>query len=188
MSADPRSPSTECEAVQARLADAFLAHASATPADLGHARGCAACGPMQASLLLLGGALDAKPAPVPSELLVQRTQRRVRAELAALREREQEEALASPAGAAGVLPDGFGRECGRLLLGAVAVLPVVLLWNGLVLSFARRALAGIVPETLLALVGGAYVACFAAWLTFLYGSIPFVAHRRARRPASEVMR
>lgn len=188
MSADPRDTGPDCAGVQERLRDAFLAHASAAAADLGHARACAACGPLQASLLLLASALDAAPTAVPSELLVQRTQRRARAELAALREREQEEALAAPAGAAGLLPDGFGRECGRLLLGAVAVLPLVLLWNGLVLAFARRLLAGVVPEALLAVVGGAYVACFAAWLTFLYGSIPFVAHRRARRPASEVMR
>jgi len=177
-----------CDSVQERLAEAFLAHATPAADDVAHAAACAQCSAARAELAALAAGLAATSAPAPSELLVQRTQRRARAELAALIEREQEEALASPGGSALLLPEGFARECGRLLLGSVAVLPVVLLWNGFVLVFAQRLLAGVVPEALLAVVGGAYVACGAAWLTFLYGSIPFVAHRRARRVPSEVKR
>jgi len=185
MTTDAHPP---CDTVEERLAEAFLARGTPAADDLAHAAGCARCGAAQAELAAVAAGLALGAAPAPSELLVQRTQRRARAELAALREREQEEALAAPGASALLLPEGFARECGRLLLGSVAVLPLVLLWNGFVLVSARQLLGGVVPEALLAVAGGAYVACGAAWLTFLYGSIPFVAHRRARRIPSEVKR
>jgi hypothetical protein len=187
MTSDPTRTATGCDAVESRLVEAFLARRPAPREDDAHVAACAACRAIRDELAALGVALAGHPRPVPSELLVQRTQRRARTELAAALERALEEAEVRTSDA-NLLPPGFARECVRLLVGAVAVLPLVLLWNGFVLSLARRLFAGVVPESLLAVAGGAYVACFAAWMTFVYGSIPFVAHRRARRAPSEVTR
>jgi hypothetical protein len=85
------------------------------------------------------------------------------------------------------LPPGFGRELARLLAVALAALPVVVVWNVVVIRFGGRLLEGLLPEPVLGVVAGAYVASVAGWLAFLYGSIPFVAHRRVQRTSSEVM-
>lgn len=180
-----KSPMTSerCDAVEERLIDVWLRGAEPAPEDALHATSCGRCRAVRASLGDIGEALRALDGgAAPSDALVLRTRRSVRAELAAARERADEEQRASVE----VLPSGFARECARLLAGALSVLPLVLGWNWLVVSGLQSVLATLFPEPLLAIVGGAYFACVAGWLAFLYGSIPFVAHRRARRLAEEV--
>lgn len=174
--------SERCSEVEQRLVEAWLLRTPATTEDVAHAISCAGCHALRASLGEIGEVLATLDASGASDALVRHTQRRVRAELAAAKERIDEEAQANEA----QLPAGFGRECARLLAAALAVLPLVLGWNWLVVSGLRSVLVTVLPEPLLGVVAGAYFASLAGWLAFLYGSIPFVAHRRARRLAEEV--
>jgi len=86
------------------------------------------------------------------------------------------------------VPEGFRRELAWLLVVAVAPLPLVVLWNAALLAVGDRLLAGLLPAPLLSALAAAYVLSAAAWLSLLYGSLPFVAQRRAERRAEEVSR
>jgi hypothetical protein len=188
--------STErCGAVQAALSEAFLGRDGARiPDDLeSHLASCEACAAVRHELASL--AADLRPlaaSPEPSAALRRRTLRLARLELAANVEAgldaplsDRIEVAAGPRHAAG-LPPGFARECLRLLGGAVAALPVIVGWNWLVLQAGGGLLASLLPEPVIGVLAGAYLASVAGGLAFLYGSIPFVAHRRALRSLAEV--
>jgi len=183
--------STErCDAVQAALTEAFLAHDAAPlpEAQARHLAGCAACTAARHELASLADGLrPLAGARAPSAALRQRTLRLARLELRATAEASDGESRLVPPEAlvSGALPPGFARECLRLLGGAVAALPVIVGWNVLVLWAGGGLLASLLPEPVLGVLAGAYVASVAGGLAFLYGSIPFVAHRRARRALLE---
>ncbi len=160
------------------LHESFLRREALREVDASHLETCPSCRNARAELTALALELESLAcAAAPDDALVARVRREARLELAETLEVEHESERAR---ATDTLPRGFGRECARLLAAALAALPVVLLWNGLVLEGARRLLAGVLPEPVLGALGGAYLASVAGWLAFLYGSIPIVAHRRAR--------
>jgi len=163
-----------CDLVQSRLSDAFLARGEAARADRDHAAGCAACSAYRAELQTLARELSEDGPPVASDALVGATLRRATEELA-----RRAAARAAP-------PEGYSRELGRLVAATLLPLPLVLLWNAAVLSVGGDLLTGVFPDTLVRLIGGAYVLAGATWLACLYGSLPFVAHRQLRRRALEV--
>jgi hypothetical protein len=163
------------------LEDAFLSRRAPGAEIRAHLDSCVACRELEAALRTLGKELESLPAAAPPERLIARTQLRGRAELASPSLVRAGARTLAPA-----LPRGFGREVLRLLGVATAALPLVLAWNALVLRIGGRLLAGFVPEPILSVLAGAYLASVAGWLAFVYGSIPFVAHRRVRRTISEV--
>lgn len=169
----------DCVRCVEHLHDAFLRRDDVMAWEHEHVASCSRCASVRDDLAELStGIAPLALAVSASDSLLTVTRRRARLELAAARELTAEE---EEAGARGnLLPQGFGRECLRLLAAALAALPVVLLWNGLVLVGASRLLDGVLPDPVLGALGGAYFASVAGWLAFLYGSIPIVAHRRAR--------
>ena len=173
-----------CPAARDAIAEAMLSRGAALPAGVAeHVAQCADCARERDALATLARELAALPEPTPPSALVARARRLARLELAASAEGGREE---RPPASGAALPPGFGRECLRLLAGALAALPLVLAWNAAVLWVARGLLASLLPEPVLGVLAGAYVASLAGGLAFLYGSIPFVAHRRARRSHAEV--
>jgi hypothetical protein len=174
-----------CAAAQAALAESMLAReATLAPEVASHVAECGECARIRDELASLSRALDSVPAPAPPSVLSARARRLARLELAAAVDAASEDALV-PASASG-LPPGFGRECARLLAGSLAALPLVVGWNALVIWVGGGVLASLLPEPVVGVLAGAYVASVAGGLAFLYGSIPFVAHRRARRSLEEV--
>jgi hypothetical protein len=163
------------------LEDAFLSRRTPGAEIRAHLDSCVACREVEAVLRTLGETLGHVPAGAPPEDLIARTRLRGRAELTS-----QSLARASPGALGRALPRGFAGELLRLLGVATAALPLVLAWNALVFRLGGRLLAGFVPEPILSVLAGAYLASVAGWLAFVYGSIPFVAHRRVRRTISEV--
>ena len=175
------TPLDACRAARASLEDAFLDRRVPGAEIRAHLDSCLACRELEIALRTLGESLDSMPAAAPPESLVLRTQLAARAELSS------QALVRGSTGALGrVLPRGFVGELLRLLGFATAALPLVLAWNALVIRLGGRLLAGFVPEPLLSVLAGAYLASVAGWLAFVYGSIPFVAHRRVRRTISEV--
>jgi hypothetical protein len=175
----PGEPS--CAEVEARLVEALLARLEPDPRDRTHAAGCPDCGRAQAELQGLRQAFDTMPQAEPSPELVALTQRCASAELARAK-------LIRPALKAPIygLPVGFRRELARLLGGALAPLPLVLLWNLALLALVQRLLAGWVPAPLLSVLLIAYMVAAAGWIALVYGSIPLVAHQRVQRRLREV--
>jgi hypothetical protein len=164
-----------CDAVQERMTEALLARAAPAAPDLLHAEGCAACAACRDELAALRSGLDAFAAPELAPELGAAVRRRALAELAR---------RGAPARAG--LPDGFGRELGRVLGGALAALPLVLAWNAAVLFFGGELLRGLVPAGLAAGLGAAYAVAAAGWLAFSFGALPLVAQGQARRRLQEV--
>jgi hypothetical protein len=173
--------SQSCDEVERDLVEALLAREAAPPHAAAHAASCARCGASARELDALRAGLDALPSPGASGLLVARSRRFARAELASAGGSDDEAERS-----AAVLPPGFVRECARLVAGGIAALPLVFGWNVLVLRVGGGVLSGVLPEPVLGVMGGAYLAGVAGALAFIYGSIPFVAHRRARRSHPEV--
>jgi hypothetical protein len=174
MSPDPQPPAAACEAVTARLSDAFFARTAAAESDRDHAAGCAACGSFQRDLVVLAGALATDATPTARDALVHQTLERARAELS-----RHEAATAA-------LPAGYRREVGRLIGAALLPLPLVLLWNAAVLSVGGELLSGLLPTVLLQALAAGYVLAGATWLGCLYGSLPLMAHNQLRRRALEM--
>ncbi len=172
-----------CRTARTALEEAFLGRRASGPEIRAHLDSCVDCREVERELRKLDAALGGLADPAPPERLVARTLLRGRAELAS-------RSLAQPGeGSFGqALPQGFAGELLRLLGVATAALPLVLAWNALVIHVGGRLLAGFVPEPILSILAGAYLASVAGWLAFVYGSIPFVAHRRVQRTISEVTR
>jgi hypothetical protein len=160
-----------CAGVQERMTEALLARGAPAAPDLLHAESCAACAACRDELAALRAGLDSIELP----------------ELAAARfEAARRSAIAELTRAAPGLPEGFGRELGRVLGGALAALPVVLAWNAIVLVVGGELLRGLVPSGLAAGLGTAYAIAAAGWLAFLFGALPLVADGQARRRLQEV--
>lgn len=170
--------SAGCDEIQARLTDAFLAREEAAVGDVRHADGCDACGALQTELAALAEGFAAAPEPALRDEAFAAAHTRARAALRSARP--------LPERAHATLPVGYGRELTRILAGATAALPVVLVWNLAVLSLGSMLLRGVVPPLLLGALGTAYVIAAAGWLALLYGSIPFVAHGQVQRRLQEV--
>jgi hypothetical protein len=170
-----------CRAARTALEDAFLGRRTPGPEIRDHLDSCTACREVEAELRALGEAFCSLPAGEPSERLVARTLLRGRAELA-----PGSLSLAGLRSLRPSLPQGYSWELLRLLGVATAALPLVFGWNALVIRIGGRLLGGFLPEPLLSVLAGAYLASVAGWLAFVYGSIPFVAHRRVQRTTSEV--
>lgn len=175
------SATDACRTARSALEDSFLDRRTPGAEIRAHLDSCVACREVEAELRALGEALSGLVTGAPPERLIARTLLRGRAELTS---RSPALAVAGPLGPR--LPRGFGGELLRLLGVATAALPLVLAWNALVIRLGGRLLAGFVPEPLLSVLAGAYLASVAGWLAFVYGSIPFVAHRRVQRTISEV--
>jgi len=162
-----------CDAVQARLSDAWLSRSEPALVDRAHARHCDACGAHERELGALARALSSDAPPAASDALVAATLRRAADE------------LARRAAAQAALPEGWRRELGRLVAAAALPLPVVLLWNAAVLAAGGQLLEGLLPTALIHALGAAYVVAGATWLACLYGSLPLLAARTLRRRALE---
>ena len=175
------SPPDACRTARAALEEACLDRRAPSSEIRAHLDSCIACREVETELRTLGEALRDLPAGAPPDPLIARTLLRGRAELAS---RSPAPTGAGPLGPQ--LPRGFAGELLRLLGVATAALPLVLAFNTLVLRLGGRLLAGFVPEPVLSVLAGAYLASVAGWLAFVYGSIPFVAHRRVQRATSEV--
>lgn len=163
-----------CVAVQERIADAFFARATVAETDRSHTAGCAACARVAREVGALGDAFAFDETPDASDALVHQTLERARREMS-----RRDAAHAT-------VPEGFGREVGRLVGAALIPLPLVLAWNAAILIYGGELLAGLVPASLLQALGAAYVLSGATWLGCLYGSLPLVAHRRMHRRALEM--
>ncbi len=174
-------PSERCAEVEARLAEALLARSLPSEADVAHTTACPGCAAALAELEGLRLALGALPAPEPPPELVSSAWRRAAAEL-----RAAPRAGSAPSVIRRGVPEGFQRELLRLLAVALAPLPLVALWNAALLALGDRLLAGIVPAPLLSALAAVYVLSTAAWLSLLYGSLPFIAQHRAERRDREV--
>ena len=155
-----------CEHVREGLEEALLARDEIGRAEREHLGQCPDCAAAADRLRSLAAALDSLPAPEPRPELLAATRARARA------------ALAPPA--------GFGTELLRVFAGAAAVLPFVVLWNWAVLAVGEELLAPFLPAPLLAALAAGWVLAASGWLALLYGSIPFLAHRRALRRLNEV--
>lgn len=165
-----------CEEIEAGLIETFLAGEQPAAALGAHTLRCPACARTRAQLADLSARLDALAAPEPlGTAALDSIRRRVLTTL----ERDSRRARAP-------LPSGYTRELLRILGPAVAVLPVVLLWNAAVLHYADVMLADLLPGALRAALAAGYIAASAGWLALLFGSIPFVAHARVQRPSTEV--
>lgn len=173
MATEPEPP---CGDAARRLTEAFLAHREPEPADRAHAAGCRECGALRAELRALASALDAER---PPELAAE-SAARVRARVA--RELARELPAARPA----ALPPGFRRELLRILAWAAAPLPLLALWYALLFERGAVLLASFLPPPAVTAVGFAFAAATLSWLAVIYGSLPFVAHHRARRRWREV--
>jgi hypothetical protein len=167
-----------CREVQTRLTDAFLAHREPDAGDLAHARACPACEAHRAELRALADALDCAPAPELRPELAAELHRRAAEELAV--------ASPVPRPAETGLPAGYHRELARLLLWAALPLPALALWYAALFRVGGSLLADLLPDFLVVMIGFAFAAGAASWLALIYGSIPFVAHRRAVRRQREV--
>jgi len=175
--------SERCAEVEVRLVEALLARREPSEADRAHTRDCVACAAAHDELEGLRLALGALPAPEPPRELASGAWRR-----AALELRGALPARSAPGPLRHGVAEGFPRELARLLAVALAPLPLVVLWNAALLALGDRLLAGLVPAPLLSALAAAYVLSAAAWLSLLYGSLPFVAQRRAERRDEEVSR
>ncbi len=164
MSNDPR-----CDAVRAQLEEAFWSRLPLAAGDTNHFETCAACRTYGEELGGLGAQL-ASPEFAVSESVSARALGRARAALAV-------------DGQAPPLPIGYGREFARLLIAALLPLPIVLAWNAALFNVVGDVLAGFVPELLLRIAAGGYVITAVGWAALLFGSIPFLAHRRATQSA-----
>lgn len=169
---------TPCAAVEVRLTQALLAREQPDAASRAHAEACDVCGPLLRRLAELHRELEAAPTTceVP-EALARATLSRACALLAS----ETSVAGRVPAG----LPEGFSGECLRLLGAALLPLPLVVAWNLALLALGEHVLRSFVPAALLWACGAAYLAAAAGWSALVYGSIPILAHRRARRRSVE---
>jgi len=170
-----------CRMTRGALEDAFLERRKPGAEIRAHLDSCVACRGVDAELQALGEALRAHAVEAVPERFVARTLLRGRAELAT-----GSLTLAGTPSLLHRLPPGFTGELLRLLGVATAALPLVLAWNALVIRLGDRLLDGWLPDPVLGVLAGAYLASVAGWLAFLYGSIPFVAHRRVLRTISEV--
>ncbi len=155
-----------CERIREGLEEALLSRDEIGRAEREHLAQCPDCRAAAARLRSLAAALDALPAPEPPPELLATTLSRART------------ALAPPA--------GFGRELLRVFAGAAAVFPLVVLWNWAVLSAGEELLAPFLPAPLLTALAAGWVLAASGWLALLYGSIPFLAHRRVLRRLNEV--
>jgi len=170
-----------CRLARVALDEAFLERGALGAEIRAHLDSCVACRGVEAELRALGEALRALPVGAVPERVVARTLLRGRAELAT-----DSLPLMGTRSLVHRLPPGFTAELLRLLGVATAALPLVLAWNALVIRLGDRLLDGWLPDPVLGVLAGAYLASVAGWLAFLYGSIPFVAHRRVLRTISEV--
>jgi hypothetical protein len=124
---------------------------------------------LEAALRQLGPALDRVEVPPPPPALVDRALLAARAELA-----RPPMAPVRP----GLAP-GFGRELARLLALTAAPLALLVLVNAAIVWNAPGWLADWLPAPLLALGAAAWAFGALGWLALVWGSLPFVAHRRA---------
>jgi len=162
------SAADPCAGVQERLEEALLARRAAAPPDLAHAEGCPVCGRCRDDLLALGADLDAAPAPEPPAAVVHAARRRAAEEL-------RRGAVRRP------LPQGYGRELLRLLGGATAAFPAVLLWNAAVLALGAELLPRWLPPALVSLVGVGYAVAAGGTVALVFGALPVVAHGRVQQ-------
>jgi hypothetical protein len=129
----------------------------------------------------LGPALDAWTVEEPAPELTASTLLRARGELS-----RPPSLAAADAGAPRHLPVGFKRELLRLVTATLPALVLVLAWNLLVLTRAPDVLGALLGEPLALALVGAYVVGATGWLALTYGTLPMLAHRRARLRLLEV--
>lgn len=168
-----------CAQIERRLSEALLARDAGDDAARQHAEGCASCRPLLLALEELRGDLETLGAVDAPEGLARATLARARSLLEA---NDRARSTRVPGG----LPRGYTSECLRLLGAALLPFPLVVAWNLALLSLGEQVLAPLVPAALLSALGIGYVAAAAGWSALLYGSIPILAHRRARRRMAEV--
>ena len=157
-----------CGEVEARLIEALLARREGDARDLAHSETCPTCRRSLLELRSLRAGLEAWTAEAPAPALAEHTRRAVAGR-------------GRPATPFPALPVGFGRELVRLFGAALAPLPLVLLWNAGFFFLAGRLLGRVLPEAMLTVLGVGYAVAAAGWLALVYGSLPLVAHERARR-------
>jgi hypothetical protein len=128
----------------------------------------------------LGPALDTWTVDEPTPELMSGTLLRARGELG------RPPALATSAAAERPMPVGFKRELLRLVTATLPALVLVVAWNLLILTRAPEMLAAWLGEPLAMALVGAYVVGATGWLALTYGTLPMLAHRRARLRRIEV--
>lgn len=111
--------------------------------------------------------LDAFRAPPPPRALLEATLARAKRELRAQL-------------AARTLPAGFRRELAKTLIIALPPLCVVLAWNAYFLPRLAGYLEGWLPAPVAGGLAFAYAIGAFSWLALTAGSLPIVAHQRAR--------
>ena len=130
----------------------------------------------------LGPGLDRFTVSDAPDELVARTMRRARGQL--LAPARLHPAQAREAGAqereAGALPRGFKRELGRLLAVTVPFAALTALWMSFLWTRLPEWLGIVLPEGLAVAATGAWAIGAVTMLSLTYGSLPFLAHQRAR--------
>lgn len=174
---------SRCDAVQERLTESWLAQSVPAAADREHVGACPRCHAHATALEQLDEGLGGIAVPAPSPAYRAALDARLRDELRGTGAAP----AAVPDAPRAALPRGYRRELARLLLAAVAPLPLVLLWNVGVLVLGSELLRGVVPDGLVNLLGVLYAIAAAGWLAILYGAVPFVAHRQVSQRHREVL-
>jgi hypothetical protein len=124
---------------------------------------------LETELARLAPRLDELQVGEPPTALVERTLRAARLELA----RTPAAPVSQP------LPAGFKRELVRVLSLTAAPGALAIVWNALVILVAPALLSQWLPEGIAGALVAAYAFAALGWLALVYGSLPFVAHRRA---------
>ena len=123
----------------------------------------------------LGPALDRFTVGDAPDELVARTMRRARGQLLAPAplhpKRTREESRLLP---------GFGRELGRLLAITVPFAALTALWMAFVWTRLPEWLGIVLPDGLAVAATGAWGVAALTMISLTYGSLPFLAHQRAR--------
>ena len=123
----------------------------------------------------LGPELDRFTVSDAPDELVTRTMRRARGQLLAPARLHPEQARESAA-----LPRGFKRELGRLLAITVPFAVMTALWMSFVWTRLPEWLGIVLPEGIAAAATGAWALGAMTMISLTYGSLPFLAHQRAR--------
>lgn len=172
-------PELACDAVESALEETFLARGSVSDEVLAHAEACPRCGRVRSELEALARAFAAVPTP---DLDRERAARALAVASAELAQPAELTALRTSG-----LPVGYRRELARLVALAALPMPLALAWYALLFRVGGSLLGEILPAAVVAALGAALTAGAASWFLAIYGSLPFVAQRRAlRRPRGEL--
>jgi hypothetical protein len=167
------SPDRRCTEICDALDDALFARRTPAAELSAHARDCVACTEHLEALRETLARLDEAPAAQLSDASAGAIRRHVAQQLAS------EHAAQTVAARDRSLPEGYARELARILAWAMLPLPLVMFIYAQLFQLGGALLGQWLPQAVVLAIGAAAALGASSWMAFVYGSIPFVAHRRA---------